>query len=167
MKTCHLPFISLFWLQRSLLFVGNIHAIYLFLSLLHCTGAGVVSMAMLLSLAAPEGFTSTTYRAASDPGAVGETTLSFQWVSKDNIDSVAMCAGRVTLRSTQSHRDFSVSLRSYCYLFACYYHFLLCLFVLCHLWRTIALLPTVICWLYPTFINFMLSYIYIYICTCI
>ena len=108
MKTCHLPFISLFWLQRSLLFVGNIHAIYLFLSLLHCTGAGVVSMAMLLSLAAPEGFTTTTYGAASDQGAVEVTILSFQWVSKGNSDSVTMCAGRVTLRSAQSHRAFSL-----------------------------------------------------------
>ena len=48
---------------------------------------------------------------------------------------VAMRAGRVTMRSSQSHRDFCVSRRSYCYFFAWYCHFMLCLFILCHLCR--------------------------------
>ena len=39
-KCVILPFGSLFWLQRSLVFVGNIYAISFFFSLLYCTGAG-------------------------------------------------------------------------------------------------------------------------------
>ena len=96
---------------------------------------GVVSMAMLSSLAVPEGFISTTYGTARDQGAVEVTTLSFHRVSKDNSDSVAMRAGRVTMRSAQSHRDFCVSRRPYCYFFAWYCHFMLCLLILCHLCR--------------------------------
>ena len=46
--------------------------------------------------------------------------------------------------------------RSYCYLYACYYHFKLCLFILCYLCRTIAVVATVICWLYPTLNKFYL-----------
>ena len=53
-KRVILAFISFFWLQRSLMFVSNIYAIYLFISLSHCTGAGVVSVVMLSSLAALE-----------------------------------------------------------------------------------------------------------------
>ena len=53
-KRVILAFISFFWLQRLLVFVSNIYAIYLFISLSHCTGAGVVSVVMLSSLAALE-----------------------------------------------------------------------------------------------------------------
>ena len=54
-----------------------------------------------------------------------------------------------------------VSCRSHCYLFACYYYFMLRLCILCYLCRTIALVATVICWLYPTLNKFypILSYL--------
>ena len=39
-KRVILPFKSLLWVQRSLVFVGNIYAIYFFLSVLHYTGVG-------------------------------------------------------------------------------------------------------------------------------
>ena len=54
-----------------------------------------------------------------------------------------------------------VSCRSHCYLFACYYYFMLRLFILCYLCRTIALVATVICWLYPTLNKFYLILSYL------
>ena len=58
-------------------------------------------MAITPSLAAPLSVISTTHGAASDKGAVEVTTSPFQWASKDNSDSGAMCASR-SPRSAQS-----------------------------------------------------------------
>ena len=73
--------------------------------------------------------------------------ISSRWrhfrFSVDNSDNGAMCAGRITT-------SLFVSCRSHCYLFACYYYFMLRLFILYYLCRTIALVATAICWLYPT-----------------
>ena len=80
-KRVILAFISFFWLQRSLVFVSNIYAIYLFISLSHCTEAGVVSVVMLSSLAALEVVISTTYGAASDESTLRVATFPFQWAS--------------------------------------------------------------------------------------
>ena len=110
-KRVVLPFISLFWLQRSLVFVGYICAICLFISLSHCARTGVVSMAMLSSLAAIEGVISITYGADSDASGfciVRVRTFPFQWASKDNSGGGVICAGRVTVGSAQSHCDFSL-----------------------------------------------------------
>ena len=74
----------------------------------HCTGAGVASVAMLSSLAALEVVISTTYDAASDESAIRVATFPFQWASIDNNDNGAICAGRITVRSAQSHCDFSL-----------------------------------------------------------
>ena len=54
-----------------------------------------------------------------------------------------------------------VSCRSHCYLFACYYYFMSRLCILCYLCRTIALVATVICWLYPTLNKFYLILSYL------
>ena len=80
-KRVILAFISFFWLQRSLVFVSNIYAIYLFISLSHCTGVGVVSVVMLLWLAALEVVISTTYGAASNESTLRVATFPFQWAS--------------------------------------------------------------------------------------
>ena len=108
LKRVILAFISLFWLQRSLVFVSNIYAIYLFISLSHWTGAGVVSVAMSSSLAALEVVISTTYGAASDESALRVATFPFQRASIYNSDNGAICAGRITVGSAQSHCDFSL-----------------------------------------------------------
>ena len=51
-----------------------------------------------------------------------------------------------------------VSCHLYCSLFACYYHFVLCLFIygFCYLCRTIALVSTFTCWPYPMLNKFYL-----------
>ena len=73
--------------------------------------------------------------------------ISSRWrhfrFSVDNSDNGAMCAGRITT-------SLFVSCRSHCYIFACYYYFMLRLFILCYSCRTIALVATAICWLYQT-----------------
>ena len=108
LKGVILAFISLFWLQGSLVFASNIYAIYLFISLSHWTGAGVVSVAMSSSLAALEVVISATYDAASDESALRVATFPFQRASIDNSDNGAICAGRITMGSAQSHCDFSL-----------------------------------------------------------
>ena len=57
----------------------------------------------------------------------------------------------------QSHCDFSLCVVPFLLLsFSCYYYFMLRLFILCYLCRTIAPVATVICWLYPTLNKFYL-----------
>ena len=124
-----LAFISLFWLQRSLVFVSNIYAIYLFISLSHCTGAGFASVALSSSLPALEVVISTTYGAASGESALRVVTFPLQRASIHNSDNGAMCAGRITVRSAQSHCDFSLcvvpfSLLSFCMLLLFYVTFM-------------------------------------------
>ena len=102
---------------------------------------------------------STTYGAASDEGARGWRPFRFSeppyiivtmarcvrggsWWDQLNITVTSLC----------------VSCHSHCYLFACYYYFMLRLFILCYLCRTIALVATVICWLYPTLNKFYLIF---------
>ena len=92
-----LQFISLLWLQRLLVFVGSIYAIYLFLSLLHCTGAGSSlwrSYHRWLHWRVSFWQLALQPVSASIKGAVRVTTFLFQWTSKDNSDSGVMCAGR-------------------------------------------------------------------------
>ena len=106
------------------MFVSNIYAIYLFISLSHCTGAGVASVALSSSLPALEVVISTTYGAAIDESARG--WRPFQRASIHNNDNGAMCAGRITVKSAQSHCDFSLcvvpfSLLSFCMLLLLFY----------------------------------------------
>ena len=165
-KRVILAFISLFWLQRSLVFVSNIYAIYLFISLSHCTGAGVASVAMSSSLPALEVVISTTYGAASEEGARGWRPFRFS-EPPYIIVPMARCVrgGSQWDQLNLTVTSICVSCRSHCYLFACYYYFMLRLFILCYICRTIALVATVICWLYPTLNKFylILSYILSYL----
>ena len=52
-----------------------------------------------------------------------------------------------------------LSCRSNCYLFACNYYFMLCLFILCYLCRTIAFVATAICVPDVKWFYLILSYI--------
>ena len=132
------------------MFVSNIYAIYLFISLSHCTGAGVASVAMSSSLPALGVVISTTYGAASDEGARGWRPFRF---SEPPYIIVTMAryvrGGSQWDQLNLTVTSLCVSCRSHCYLFACYYYFMLRLCILCYLCRTIALVATVICWLYP------------------
>ena len=144
------------------MFVSNIYAIYLFISLSHCTGAGVVSVAMSSSLAALEVVISTTYGAASDESARGWRPFRFS-EPPYIIVTMARCVrgGSQWDQLNLTVTSLCVSCRSHCYLFACYYYFMLRLFILCYLCRTIALVATVICWLYPTLNKFYLILSYL------
>ena len=103
-------------------------------------------MALSSSLPALEVVISTTYGAASDESALRVATFPLQRASIHNSDNGAMCAGRITVRSAQSHCDFSLCVVPFSLLsFACYYYFMLRLCILCYLCRTIALVATVIC----------------------
>ena len=118
-----------------------------------CNRLTLLSMAMLSSLAAPEGVISTTSGTLVNPtapptmaapaiveGAVGLTSFPFQWASKDNSDCGAMCA--VWSQWDQLNlivASLYVLCRSYCYPFPCHHHFMLCLFILCYICRTITL----------------------------
>ena len=129
----------------------------LLVSLSHCTGAGVVSVAMSSSLAALEVVISTTYGAASDESARGWRPFRFS-EPPYIIVTMARCVrgGSQWDQFNLTVTSLCVSCRSHYYLFACYYHFMLRLFILCYLCRTIALVATVICWLYPTLNKFYL-----------
>ena len=142
--------------------VSNIYAIYLFISLLHCTGAGVVSVAMSSSLAALEVVISTTYGAASDESARGWRPFRFS-EPPYIIVTMARCVrgGSQWDQFNLTVTSLCVSCRSHCNLFACYYYFMLRLFILRYLCRTIALVATVICWLYPTLNKFYLILSYL------
>ena len=148
------------------MFVSNIYAIYLFISLSHCTGAGVASVAMSSSLPALGVVISTTYGAASDEGARGWRPFRFS-EPPYIIVTMARCVrgGSQWDQLNLTVTSLCVSCRSHCYLFACYYHFMLRLCILCYLCRTIALVATVICWLYPTLNKFylILSYLSLWI----
>ena len=47
-----------------------------------------------------------------------------------------------------------ISCHYYCSFFPCYHNFILCLFILCYLCQTIALVATAISWLYPALNEF-------------
>ena len=131
--------------------------IYLFISLSHCTGAGVASVALSSSLPALGVVISTTYGAASDESARGWRPFCFS-ERPYIIMTMARCVrgGSQWDQLILTVTSLCVSSRSHCYLFACYYYFMLRLFILCYLCRTIALVATVICWLYPTLNKFYL-----------
>ena len=93
------------------------------------TGAGVASVALSSSLPALEVVISTTYGAASDESALRVATFPLQRASIHDSDNGAMCAGRITVRSAQSHCDFSLcvvpfSLLSFCMLLLFYVTFM-------------------------------------------
>ena len=144
------------------MFVSNIYAIYLFISLSHCTGAGVASVAMSSSLPALGVVISTTYGAASDEGAQGWRPFRFS-EPPYIIVTMARCVrgGSQWDQLNLTVTSLCVSCRSHCYLFACYYYFMLRLCILCYLCRTIALVAIVICWLYPTLNKFYLILSYL------
>ena len=107
--------------------------IYLFISLSHCTGAGVASVALSSSLPALGVVISTTYGAASDESARGWRPFRFS-ERPYIIMTMARCVrgGSQWDQLILTVTSLCVSCRSHCYLFACYYYFMLRLFILCY-----------------------------------